>query len=730
MESEKLYSNEFEFQENLLEGNKNIKTIFLIIIIIFLVCSSFKKAQNTILNTISEESSLLDTISLEELNKARNSFKQYIYQDNIDSTKYLSYNLFIPEIHSENKKYPLVVFIGDSRMVGKETTAPITYTIGGPIWATDTVQNKNKCFVLVPSFNEIIIDNRNGYLKNDYINVTIRLISFIKGKYENIDSKRIYGTGQSMGAMTILYILANYPNLFTAGLVVSGQWKKEELFGLINSTFTYIVSIGDEKSFEGQKEIKKYINNNNIKYGSINNVNARENINILEAYVRTMYSLGYKHNFISYTKGSVFSSKNKTNNEHLESFKYGYRLESVRDWLFLQKRSIEKFYKSKDGRQISMNFCDISKEDNTCMKCIEGFFLSKDKLSCSNDKNCEYGDKDTGLCNSCSNNYYLDIKKRKCKSNLEKEKYKFCKVVNNGICIKCDNFHYLDNENNCAISDNCAKSKDGLCSICENGFYLGLDFKCSDVKRCIYSRSNECVECEDGYYYDRVNRTCKHSKGNFEHCKYTSALNKKKCSACKDNYYLSLKENNCFRNTDKGPFYKCQISYDGRKCQFCVKGYFLGRIDSKCNKIEGCLRSENENNCLECDNDYCLDKNGNCINNYYIIEKEKKYYFRCKSLNENGNGCGLCENDLTPNKEGLCYDEIHCDKKENEVCVKCQKEHQGGYYSYCLNKDFGCIDSFLKNCIRCDDIFNLDQCTKCEEGFEVDNNGYCIKKKL
>jgi len=47
-------------------------------------------------------------------------------------------------------------------------------TIGGPIWATDTVQNKNKCFVLVPAYNEIIMDDRNDYLINEYLNITIR----------------------------------------------------------------------------------------------------------------------------------------------------------------------------------------------------------------------------------------------------------------------------------------------------------------------------------------------------------------------------------------------------------------------------------------------------------------------------------------------------------------------------------------------------------------------------
>ena len=107
---------------------------------------------------------VLDTISSEELNKARDSFKQYSFTDSKDPSKVLHYNLFIPENYSKNEKYPLMMFIGDASTVGREKS-PITNTVGGPIWATDTVQKKHKCFVLIPEYNEIIIDDRNRFYK-------------------------------------------------------------------------------------------------------------------------------------------------------------------------------------------------------------------------------------------------------------------------------------------------------------------------------------------------------------------------------------------------------------------------------------------------------------------------------------------------------------------------------------------------------------------------------------
>ena len=190
------YKNEFDIQHNFIE-NKIIKSIILLISIIILYFSFKSYSNSKTKDYIDEDFNNLDTIKTEELKKARNNFKQDIYIDIIDSTKSLPYNIFIPQKYSNTQKYPLVVYIGDARMVGKEIKSPINQSVGGIIWATETFQKKHKCFILVPFYNEIIIDDRNDYFKNEYINVTIRLISLIKSKYP-IDSERIYGTGQSM----------------------------------------------------------------------------------------------------------------------------------------------------------------------------------------------------------------------------------------------------------------------------------------------------------------------------------------------------------------------------------------------------------------------------------------------------------------------------------------------------------------------------------------------------
>ena len=325
--------------ENKIENNKTCIIIavacllVLIIVIFILIFIVFKKNnEEKPHKKDNDDKTELDTIPSEEFDRARKSFNQYNYTDIEDSSKILFYNLFIPEDLSNNEKYPLILFISDKSLVGKETTAPLTETVGGPIWATETVQKKHKCFVLVPQYNEEVVDGT--WKKSEYLNVTLNLISKLEEKY-SIDPNRIYGTGQSMGAMATLFLLANN-DIFAAGLIADGHWLIDELKGLINATFTFCAAEGDLNPFNSQNEVKEYFDNNTIKYGSLNSINARNKVEILNNDTKQMYNLGYKQNFISYDKGSVLPPHSRSKDEHMASFKYTYRIEAVRDWIFEQ----------------------------------------------------------------------------------------------------------------------------------------------------------------------------------------------------------------------------------------------------------------------------------------------------------------------------------------------------------------------------------------------------------
>ena len=355
-----------DFEENYLHSRKRkcccrlfiFLTIFLIIISIIIILSFTvfkKKEEKKEIKEVDKSKDIineLDTISNDEINKARNSFIQFIFIDEINKiqnlTYNISYNLFIPENYSPDKKYPLILFIEDESTVGKETQKVINKTIGEPIFATEKIQKKNECFVLVPQYKEVIIYEKLGYLKKEYINITNRLIIKLKSEY-NIDSNKIYCIGTSMGGNAALYLLSNFQYLYTAGIIIDGFYEKRQILELIKTNFTYIVFKDNQKALNGQNEIKEYLDSLNISYGSVIKVNYTENVGILNKLINNIYKKNYQYNFITFKSGA----KNSETEENY--FKYVYRMEAIFDWLFSYNKVNCDFgyYYSEDGKCIS-----------------------------------------------------------------------------------------------------------------------------------------------------------------------------------------------------------------------------------------------------------------------------------------------------------------------------------------------------------------------------------------
>ena len=380
----------------------------------------------------------------------------------------------------------------------------------------------------------------------------------------------------------------------------------------------------------------------------------------------------------------------------------------------------ENYFFDQEGKCIPTNFC--SKSINfECVECISGYYLTEDK-SCSINKNCKSAYKNNGICNWCSNNYYLN-EENKCISYSDSEnELKFCKIFTTK-CIKCDNEYTFDEDGKCVKSKNCAESEDGICTLCSKGYYLGLDKKCTNKEHCIYSNYDyTCNECEDDYYWDNSHNICKLVGNNTKYKGCKLSFGGYECSICKKGYYFNSTDSLCYDNNEKNKYYKCSRVYAGI-CNECEEGYFFGYGDYKCSKVEFCLNSADENTCIKCRQNYCLDgKTATCINNKEIIN-ENLNYFRCLKTNREGL-CEECE-EGTVLKEGLCINENDCLEKNMDICIKCQNKTE---YSYsCLNSIFWCVETQINNCLLCDDIHNFNKCNKCEEGYELNEN---IKKKL
>lgn len=267
------------------------------------------------------------------INEGKDKFIQSYFTDG-DKKITLEYSLFIPENLDYEQKYPLVMYIPDASAASKSAKEIVEQYFGADIWVTEEEQKKHPCFVFVPAFSEIVVDD--NFDTSDEIEVVVTILQTLVQNY-NIDSTRIYTTGQSMGCMTSLHLNSKYPSLFAASLFVSGQWWTPYLTSLASAKFFYITAGGDEKATTGQQEVMDLLGSANYAYGTWS---AKEAEDVQNTNAKNLISQNKNANFIRFEKGTVLADGDSdSNHEHNSSFTYGYRIEAVRDWLFNQKNS-------------------------------------------------------------------------------------------------------------------------------------------------------------------------------------------------------------------------------------------------------------------------------------------------------------------------------------------------------------------------------------------------------
>lgn len=245
-------------------------------------------------------------------------------------------NVFVPAIAAEDDTpLPVVFFITDSSTVGRGAEASITQGWGGLIWATGAEQEKHPCVVVIPTFDSVILDDHNGFVTTDYIDLMPRLVTAMAERY-NGDMDRLYATGQSMGCMTFLITAASDPDLFAAELFVDGQWDITTLTGLESQTFFYITAGGDTKAVGGQDEVMAMLDEDGVPYSYGKGWDAQADAEALTALTEALLEDGNDINFIRWETGTVLNGG--VGMEHMASFDYAYKLEAVRDWLFAQTK--------------------------------------------------------------------------------------------------------------------------------------------------------------------------------------------------------------------------------------------------------------------------------------------------------------------------------------------------------------------------------------------------------
>lgn len=253
-------------------------------------------------------------------------FKQLVYSDS-ETGKTLHYNLFTPKNIDEDKAYPLVLFMADASTPGTDVTRPLTQGYGALVWATEEWQAEHPCYVLVPQYSGVAVND--AYEHSDEVDMVMRLVKII-AQEKNVDANRLYTTGQSMGGMISMYYNVTYPDVFAASIFVDCHWDSSTFPELVKHKFTFITA-GKAGTFGA---LETAADNAGIKY-EYEEWSAKLPQQEQDRLAAEELAKGAPINIINFASKSVLPSDGK-GSEHMYSFDYAYKLTPVREWLFKQ----------------------------------------------------------------------------------------------------------------------------------------------------------------------------------------------------------------------------------------------------------------------------------------------------------------------------------------------------------------------------------------------------------
>lgn len=258
-------------------------------------------------------------------------FKQYEYTDPATGYK-IPYQLYLPKDYDAHKKYPLLFFIADASANTKDEQLVLVQGNGATIWAEPQEQAKHECIILAPAYTRHLVDTLDMMTTDD--NVWTPGLTLVSGllfdvihRY-NVDTDRIYGTGQSQGGMANIAISDKYPDLFAAQFLVACQWNVKEMEVLKDKNLWILVSEGDTKAYPAMNEATTRWQELGTKIGRSAHWDSKSTPAEFAALVKQVEE---QKAHINYT---VFQGGN-----HMYTWSVAYTIEGIRDWLFAQTKS-------------------------------------------------------------------------------------------------------------------------------------------------------------------------------------------------------------------------------------------------------------------------------------------------------------------------------------------------------------------------------------------------------
>lgn len=262
--------------------------------------------------------------------KAWNGFT-HTYTDGTGASVNLSYSLYVPSVYDGTTKLPLITYIPDatiSNVAGtKSAQCPANWK-----------QYDNACILILTSDN-LGTDPTDTTTQGGQI---VPIIDKLCDDYA-IDANRLYLTGQSKGGIYDFALNDAYPDKFAATVYVSCQMGgdvHDDQYNTIfanakwaNQKFIYIASKLDQKAPEAFDEMMAYFDSHDIEYGYLTDLDHVDLAATSEA-IKAELDKGYAQNIFQYAKVADGSGAQ----EHMQGFQYGYKVESIYNWLLAQTK--------------------------------------------------------------------------------------------------------------------------------------------------------------------------------------------------------------------------------------------------------------------------------------------------------------------------------------------------------------------------------------------------------
>jgi len=151
-----------------------------------------------------------------------NDFLARVYTNS--AKQVLSYRLLPPKDYDAQKSYPVILYLHGAAARGHDNAEPLNW---GPMLFLDpALREKHRFFLLVPQcpsgagWVQASLASGIGYKEGEPLSLALELTGKVLPREFNIDPKRRYVTGVSMGGHAVWVLLGRRPGFFAAAVPV------------------------------------------------------------------------------------------------------------------------------------------------------------------------------------------------------------------------------------------------------------------------------------------------------------------------------------------------------------------------------------------------------------------------------------------------------------------------------------------------------------------------------